>query len=277
MPSRTQDAAAHDLDEAALREAADAVAEIGNRLPAAAIRALAEEVVARLSRLHGFIDPQHPGAGEIDLLCQALLSEDDDAAARMLKEARQAGATVEAAYLAYLSAAAGRLGEYWTQNRASFLEVTVAVGRIYAIMRGLRRSLRAPLPGQGRAALFAAVPGEGHTLGLTMAADLLRSKGWDIAVLAGASHDEILDAVVSGPHDLIGLSATGGDMLLPLGRLVAAIHVSRPGASILVGGNVTEAEPHLVKLLGVDGIARSVEEGLAELERLRAAHLRQDR
>lgn len=50
-----------------------------------------------------------------------------------------------------------------------------------------------------RSALFATVPGETHTLGITMAADLFWDHGRRIDLRTGLDHDALIDAVVTGP------------------------------------------------------------------------------
>jgi hypothetical protein len=94
-----------------------------------------------------------------------LLSDDDQAGARFILELRDQGASIESVCLGRLAAAARRLDVWWQRDEATFLEVTLAVGRIYAILRAMRPARPQPSIARRRA-LFASVPDETHTLGV---------------------------------------------------------------------------------------------------------------
>ena len=87
-----------------------------------------------------------------------------------------------------------------------------------------------------RVALFATVPGETHTLGITMAADLCRDHGWRIDLKTGLDHDSLLSAIKHKPYANIGLSAGHPNMIGDLTRIVLALRLTHPLAHILVSG-----------------------------------------
>lgn len=233
------------------------------KLPADAVQALATEVLSRLSQR--VVTPQSP-AGDakeseefetrIEALAQALLSVDDDAATNIVMEAHARGASVEMLYLGYLAEAARRLGVWWDEDRVSSVEVVIGAGRIYAMMRGLRRLFgRGPSRGQRYRAAFASVPGETHLLGVAMAADLLTMHGWEIDLRAGLDHDTLVQDLGHDSYPIIGLSASNSRMLFPLARLIVALRVSNPGAWILVCGGITAIEPDVAHLVDADASA----------------------
>lgn len=269
MSTNNQTATILDLD--AFERANSSITTLKARLPEDAVVALAREVVTRLASRVIELDAHRlnePSDQDIDALCIALVSDDLEAGAKFIARVRNEGASVEMVYLSYLAAAARRLGAWWDEDRVSFVAVTIAASRIYAIMRGLRGVLAQPPVDLRRAAVFASVPGETHTLGVSMAADLFRSKGWDITLKIGMTHEALLEYFTHSNCTVIGLSASGDHAVLPLARLVVALRISNPQALIMLSGKIVQADPETVAHLGVDSVAQDVPGAIAEMERL---------
>lgn len=279
MAKKFQDHTA--LDAEAFARGRDIFDPQDGRRPNDAVRALATEVINRLSHRHAvapvavasdrvpLLDARTDS--RIDLLCRALLALDDQAATDIVMEVHAEGADVDALYLDYLAEAARRLGRWWEEDRVSSVEVVIAAGRIYAIMRGLRRLFG---PGEQTdtnrpRAVFAAVPGETHTLGVSMAADRLSRHGWEIDLRAGLSHDELVAEIGHKPYPIIGLSASSQRMVFPLARLIVALRVSNPGAWIMVSGRLAELEPDLAEQVDADAVALDLPSAETQME----AHL----
>lgn len=246
------------LDRQAFERARTVVTTQQEGLHAESVRLLADEVIRRLERRAAArrAFQAMPDSAAIDDLCGALLSRDEEAGARLVLQAQSGGMSIDTIYLAYLAEAARRLGDWWDQNRISFVEVTTGVGRIYAIMRGLRRTFVSPQQ-RGRAQNvvgFAAAPGETHTLGVTMAADMLRRSGWQVDLRVGLSHDALVEAFAGTDYPIIGLSAAGEHSLVPLARLIVALRICRPDAWILVGGELFEVNPAAATLVDADAV-----------------------
>jgi MerR family transcriptional regulator, light-induced transcriptional regulator len=265
------------LDAGVFARAKGIFATSSSRLPADAVQALASEVIARLSSRGPVVTPSEGDTAEvvidhrmdqrIDLLCHALLAIDDREATDLVMQAHAEGASVETLYLGYLAEAARRLGRWWQDDRVGSVEVVIGAGRIYAIMRGLRRLFA---PGQMRdsrfRAVFASVPGETHMLGVAMAADLLTMHGWEIDLRAGLDHDSLVAEVGSVAYPIIGLSASSTRMLFPLARLIVALRVSNPGAWIIVSGPIVAMEPEVAHLVDADAAATDFTEAEAMME-----------
>jgi MerR family transcriptional regulator, light-induced transcriptional regulator len=243
-----------------------------------AVHALAAEVITRLSHRHAAVPQRAPSDGRvhadpridarIDALCRALLALDDQAATDIVLQAHAEGASVDSLYLEYLAEAARRLGWWWEEDRVSSVEVVIAAGRVYAIMRGLRR-LFGPGDATGTLrprAIFAATPGETHTLGVTMAADHMGRHGWEIDLRAGLSHEDLVAEIAGKPHAIVGLSASSPRLLFPLARLVVALRVVNPGAWIMVSGRLAEIEPDLAHLVDADAVAVDLGQAVRAME-----------
>jgi len=240
-------------------------------LPDSALSALAEEVVSRVAKnLTRPVAPEFvPGSEEIDTLCDALLSEDHSAAPAFIEAVRRAGTSYEVLCQAYLGAAAQRMGERWDNDKVSFYRVTIGAGRIYAILRVLRTERPVATPDMRRAAVFASVPGENHTLGITMASDMARERGWDIELFVGLTHEDLVQTLEKRKPALIGLSASGIRSLTALTKLIVALRISHPGVQIMICGQIVNCKLSLVGVTGADAVAHDFESAIGQLERLR--------
>lgn len=270
------------IDATAFERAKGIFAAPSSRLPTDMVQALATEVISRLSQRSAVStqfceDPvDHGTEARIEALCHALLGDDEREATEIVMEAHAAGASVEVLYLGYLAEAARRLGTWWDDDKISSVEVVIGAGRIYAIMRGLRRLFG---PGQARGqkyrAVFASVPGETHVLGVAMAADLLTMHGWEIDLRAGLDHDTLVQEIGHNRYPIIGLSAGTNRMLFPLARLIVALRVSNPSAWILISGPITDLVPDVVNLVDADACAHGLTEAEAMMEAFVASTQRQ--
>ena len=185
--------------------------------------------------------------------------------------ARADGMPIETLHLGYIAEAARMLGVRWENDEASVSQVIIGAGRIYGILRTLRElfvSVRLQRPDRYRA-VFASTPGEIHTLGVTMAGDHLRRKGWQVDMKAGLSHDALVRAISQDDYPIIGLSASTPMMIFPLARLIVALRMTNPAAWIMVGGLIVHEEPHIQSLVDADGVVLDIQSAEAQME----AHL----
>ena len=232
-------------------------------VPSTVLGVLSLEVIRRLAEreaeLPGIEDI--PDEGDIEVLCLALIAEHDEtAAADIINSALTQGMTLETVYLKYLAEAARMLGAWWEEDRVNFVEVTYGTGRMVAIMRSLRHMFPRVTNGKDRSAVFASAPGETHVLGVRMAADLFRKDGWHVKLLVGLDHDELVAEIERSPAGVVGLSAGGHHSIAALTRLVLALHVACPQKSIVICGKITDETSELISLMGVDGVARDMDE-----------------
>lgn len=147
---------------------------------------------------------------------------------------------------------AKEIGNLWTNDQISFLEATVGASRIYSHLRYRRRPPLMPDRGLRKSATFALVPGDMHTLGISAATDVFRSRGWDITLLIGQSHEELNAQFETSEDVLFGFSAGSDHSLAALGRLVVALTVARPAAVVLVSGQIAADPAAVLALPGVD-------------------------
>jgi len=220
---------------------------------ATGISILARDAMARLCagrRLKKPSGGSAPPMGPPDptALARALCDKDDGLAVALVEDLLDAGLSVEEVCLDHLAPAARKLGEWWADDSLSFIEVTIGAARIQSLMRRMPgRDDTAP-PAGATGAVFAAAPGEEHTLGIIMAADLLRRAGWDIGLIVDRAHDDALARLIRDDRPVIGLSCSGDRSFPALKRLMTALRESRPGARILVGGEIARDAGRLAEL-----------------------------
>lgn len=243
------------------------------RLSDASLLVMAQEVINRLSHISR---KAQPDVHELDLdaFCIALVDPTVDEAKRILKRAQDRGASHQTLCLTYIAAAARRLGEWWEQDIIHFSDTAIAAGRLLHMLRDIRMTMPSvPIRGH-REALFAAVPGEQHVIGVTMAADLLREKGWDIDLQIGRTETELCQIAHDGGYPIIGLSASGADRVRSLARTIVELRVAAPRSLIFISGNIVEIEKDIATRTGADAAASSLEQSLEKLENLYQAVLR---
>lgn len=245
----------------------------GRDLPEVALKALAREVILRIAQKPAPVgaELQEPGpdSSEIAALCDALMSEDESAAPEMVRLARLAGMTANVLYFGYIAEAVRMLGVRWEHDEATVSQVIIGAGRVYGILRELRTvflSERRSHP-PGAEAVFAQVPGESHTIGVTMAADFMRRRGWEVTLKLGLSHVELVDEIARLQPTMVGLSASTLEQTFALARLIVALRVRCPQVWILVAGQIVPLDSHLRDLVDADTVAGTLDEAANALER----------
>jgi methanogenic corrinoid protein MtbC1 len=204
-------------------------------------------------------------------LTLALCDVDDESADLMIADMMAAGVSVEEICLDHLAAAARRLGELWETDRLPFTEVAMAASRIQSIIRRMPPPRGAAAHHTTRGAVFCVVPGEVHTLGAMMAVDLFRRHGWDVGLLLGLEHDEIMAHLAHDDRPVVGLSCSGSHSRPALIRLIEDLRKARPTVHIILSGYIV-AKPDLMRgLPRVDACVASFEEAEAEMKRMEAS------
>lgn len=247
------------LDVALYEKAQIQLRQFKSQLPPDSVESLAREVIRRLAERDGEITIDAPSSDQIEHLCFALLSDDTEAGAAYIKDARSAGASIEAVYLKYLSGAARMLGDWWDNDLVSFPQVTLGTSRMYAIMRAMRHQM--PVNISSKSAVFVSVPGDTHTLGVRMATDLFRKEGWDIKLLVDKDHDTLMQHIVQSDAPIVGFSSGGQHSLQALSRLILALRIKKPENMLFVSGQIVEEAAGAIELIGVDSMASDIDTG----------------
>ena len=146
----------------------------------------------------------------------------------------------------------------------------MGTGRLYRIIRGLRHEI-APVVLEGRRqmpALFVLAPGETHTLGIEMAADLFRRDGGDADVCIGKSHDEIMELAETRHYGVVVLVAHSDRVIAPLLQLSVALRISQPVTPFALAGNLVDANPDVQKMVEAELVISDVSSVIPDLRGL---------
>ena len=243
---------------------------INGKPPLHLLAGLAHEVVRRIAYRERDVDPlpHAPSAEDVEDLCMALLSNEGNSSVEEMISNLAKDTTTEVIYLKYLAAAARMLGDWWTEDRVSFANVTVATGRIFELLRNDTIPTHPSSDKQDLTVVFASVPGEQHTLGIRMAADLFRDDGWEIALKIGLSEEELVGEIKKLPRCIVGLSIGGRYCIDRLAGLVEALHKHCPQAAVVVSGqDIEDLRPRL-SAMGLDGVASEINEAKEHISAL---------
>lgn len=247
------------------------------------VRTIESDLIPRLIRAHrGSPDPVDakatvgpPGVDELERFVSEVLADDDHGWTAMVRQFRDRQMPVAMIYLDVLAPAAHRLGTMWEDDSISFADVTVAVGRLQRIMRGLSPlfDTEVDVAADGRRALLVPAPGEQHTFGLSMVAEFFRRAGWEVVGGTGPESFDPVRAVRDEWFDVVGISAGVEARVEWLRSGVSALRrASRNKAiGVMVGGPIFVERPERVAEVGADATAKDgseapkVAESLLEL------------
>jgi len=169
------------------------------------------------------------------------------------------GVPVETIYMDLLAPTAHRLGELWREDVANFADVTLGMGRLQYLLRGLSHAFltQAQDAVVGRRALIVALPGEQHSFGSHMVAEFFRRSGW-ITQSAPVDTMHRLENIIGNEwFDVAGISVSSERHIDNISTIIAKLRSFsyNPNLGIMVGGKVFIDAPGLVRRLNADATA----------------------
>ena len=245
------------------------------------VRTIEAEIIPRLVRAHS--DPgAEPAANEsaapmptpleVEAFVNYVLVDDGAGFTDMLSRLRERGMPIENIYLGLLGPAARLLGAMWDDDRVLFSDVTVAVGQLQRIMRGLSPAFGGEIdpPADGRRILLMPAPGEHHTFGLTIVAEFFRRAGWEVVGGVGDSSVDPVALVRNEWFDVVGISGGAEARLDWLKSGIAAVRLAsrNKGIGVMVGGPIFSEDPALAQAVGADATADDGKQAPAIAEQL---------
>ena len=231
-------------------------------------QAIQHEIIPRLMLAHRMplecevppeLVPVKVSEEEVAHFGQLILGRNEKDALACITSMRRQGAPIESIFLDLLAPAARYLGTLWEEDLCDFTDVTVGLGRLQTMLHGLNsehESARNPTP-NGLSVLLVPTPGEQHTFGLAMVAELFRKEGWEVV---GGPYDlgESPQVLAGGRlFDVVGFSLA---TKVGLPSLVAAIGAVRKASRnksvcIMVGGPLFALHPEVFAETGADLLA----------------------
>ena len=187
---------------------------------------------------------------------QLILTHDDKQALAFMTEMRARGAPVEAIYLDLLAPAARYLGRLWEDDLCDFTDVTIGLGGLQKMLRDLHTEIqksRHPSP-NGLSILLVPTPGEQHTFGLSMVAELFRKQGWEVVGGPYEPGESLQVLVGQRAFDVVGFSLATSINLPNLTDAIAAVRQASRNKEvcIMAGGPFFALHPECVAIPGAD-------------------------
>jgi methanogenic corrinoid protein MtbC1 len=193
--------------------------------------------------------------GELTTL---VLTRSEDLVLDYVEEVRLQGASIERLYLDLIGPVARHLGDLWCDDVCSFTDVTIGLWRLQHVVRSL-----SPLFQQDAArqlqhqALLIPLPGEHHTLGLSIVAEFFRRAGWNAWSMPLQSTNDLIAVLRAEWFTIIGLSLSCESRLDDLASQIRIIRREscNQGIGVMVGGAIFIQHPELVAQVGADLMA----------------------
>jgi methanogenic corrinoid protein MtbC1 len=196
-----------------------------------------------------------PSSEDVEAFADIILSSNLNAAADFIDGMRGRGLSVEMICVDLMAPTARRLGDYWTADRCSFVDVTMGLGRLQRLLHSLSPSTpqisrRSPV----RRALLMPAAGEQHTFGLLIVAEFFLRAGWDVWGGPLSTKSDPIAMVRDDWFDVVGLSIGNDKSLKGAKKQIADLRAAslNPNLAILVGGAVLLENPDLTKEIGAD-------------------------
>lgn len=235
--------------------------------PCAAVlldRWLEEDALPALIRSHTCTTPG--GTTEAQPLCERLsaylLCGDAASFTTEVDHWVASAMPIQTLLLDVLSPVAQQLGLWWEQDRMSFGEVTWAMDHLQSALRrhGHRHRPLEAMPRRplGPSILLMNAPGEQHSFGVCVVAELFHEAGWDVSTQIGEPTD-LIDPWCRHGFDVLGFSIATAVALPALRQAIArARELSlNTGIFIMVGGPLTYLDPSACATLRADAVLTS--------------------
>jgi methanogenic corrinoid protein MtbC1 len=204
---------------------------------------------------------------DVAAFVDCIIADDIEQARAMADRVIVQGGGRDALLHELLTPAAHLLGEMWERDDCDFMTVTLGVYRLDQIMKetatvGL---MNAVLSGHEHRILLVPSPGEQHSFGLSMVADVFREGGWCVRSGPAVTKAKLLRLVRSEWFDVVGLSVSSERALKGLPACIRAIRQAscNPSVYVMVGGHAVVDNAERTRFLGANATANNAQTALA--------------
>ncbi|MDO8906811.1 B12-binding domain-containing protein [Hydrogenophaga sp.] len=193
-----------------------------------------------------------------DFAAMALRSDDTEVRASVLI-LRDRGVPIESIFMDLLAPVARHLGDMWERDLCTFSEVTLALGRLQKVLRdnssAFGRQSGTHPNSEGRRILLMPCPGEQHTFGLSMVAEIFHRASWDV-ITCFLPTDTAAAIVRREWYDVVGFSLGNEAGVTRLREAMGQVREQsqNPLVSIIAGGPLFNLQPEIGAQVPADAI-----------------------
>lgn len=226
------------------------------------LRTIEGEIIPRLVLAHrGQFDAGHCAgaattAEQVSELTRLVLGGDSELILAYVRSVQRGGVELDTIFLDLIAPVAHRLGEMWLADECDFSTVTLCAWRLQRLLHDVSASFHADAapPADDRRILLAAMPGEQHTLGLSMVGEFFRKAGWEVADAPLPLAADLVALAGRRWFEVVGISLGSDTRFDALSALVRELRrASRnPSVGIMVGGPAFLDRPEAVVRVGAD-------------------------
>lgn len=184
------------------------------------------------------------------------------------------GVAVEKVFSQLLAPLARTVGQYWEEDRWSFVDVTMALNVLHNVLRELDAmewSFTGGSKSLPKSIYLAPAPGDQHVFGLRMIESFFTHAGWQVTCDCSATDADITRVISKNHFNVVGFSLGQPDFLDPLRRAIdktRRVSQNRK-VEILLGGNVFQRLPSLAREFhniviandGLEAISKTLSQG----------------
>jgi methanogenic corrinoid protein MtbC1 len=195
-----------------------------------------------------------------------VLTRGEDALSTFIKTLIQSGIAVQTIYAELLTPTARLLGELWDQDRVSYTEVTIGLGRLQQLIHGL--DWISPYNGENdadsRSVMFAPRPGEQQTFGFYIMEEVFRWSGWRAWIETCSTNAQMVSNVQFRWFDMFCLNVCRDTNIDEVSTTIRAIRRASRNQDlfVLVYGRPFVEHTELVETVGADAAASCAGEAL---------------
>lgn len=252
-----------------IRAVAPSLPQVSHDIAASDLAQLVEtEIIPRLVQAHRSAPstPSLENRAAIVLFTDLTLTRDVETLLVFIDDQLSSGQSIDTLFQDLLGPTALLLGDYWNEDRISFTDVTIAVGRLQHLVRALnsRFDPAADEEEATRSAYFIPSASEQHTFGLVVLEDIFQRAGWRTWIETSATDAQTVGAVRSQWFDLLGISASRESQIDEVAATITAARRASRNRDlfILVGGRLFIEQPEIVSVVGADALATSGDHAL---------------
>lgn len=176
------------------------------------------------------------GAHYVNAFCTLLLQADDQSCLALVAQLQARGASNDRIADQLIAEAARDLGARWDNDVLSFSQVSLGMSTLLLVNSALRSLSDNAAITNNRQVLFATLSHQAHTLGIALAAEAFRQRGWDTVLQLGASAADILAEVGRAEAELVGFTAGRQSSLEQLLVLARQIQNLPHAPQVIIGG-----------------------------------------